>query len=235
MSRIIWALAVVAGGAAANAGIAIWLAVRAPVSLTQTGAASTVLHSGERVPFLHFAGQGSDLLKWHFHLIRGDPDKQKYPTVRAPWWSDVARREFYNAPDAPFFVNVRCELAAGWPIRSMRWCYKVKDPPGTNIFEPSWAGIRLTDHASVSSWHLARFRAVPVLPAWRGFVANTSLYAAALATSVLGARWLRCWWRRRRGRCGYCGYPAGVADVCTECGRPLPAFRSPDGLGMLLL
>lgn len=36
-------------------------------------------------------------------------------------------------------------------------------------------------------------------------------------------RKIRSWRRHRRGACRACGYPAGAAAVCTECGAALPA------------
>lgn len=62
---------------------------------------------------------------------------------------------------------------------------------------------------------------IPLIPMWRGTLANTALYG--LATYVVFwclrlARWHR---RRARGRCGRCGYPADAA-TCPECGLTTP-------------
>jgi hypothetical protein len=45
---------------------------------------------------------------------------------------------------------------------------------------------------------------------------------AAGLTMLLGARRItRLLWRARRGRCGECGYDAGSAAKCPECGAPV--------------
>ncbi|MFG0252490.1 MAG: ankyrin repeat domain-containing protein [Phycisphaerales bacterium JB038] len=80
--------------------------------------------------------------------------------------------------------------------------------------------------------HLAAYQVLPCLPLPLGFTLNT-LLAAALWLPLLGAAPAlavrRRRWRRRRQRCGFCGYrldPA-VGPRCSECGRsaaaPLPA------------
>jgi len=191
-----------------------------PVGLkNDPSSGSVVLPSGERVPYLLWREPGIELLKWHLYLIR--LGESQFPIARAPWWSDVQTRQSYNPPGAPFFVNVRVELAAGWPLRCMRWCYKVQDPPGTKFFEPDWCAHRLSDHTAPPTWSIARTRALPLIPVWRGLAVDSLAYGAAFAAIGLALTTVRRSWRRSRGRCTRCGYArAGLeaGAACPECG-----------------
>jgi len=70
----------------------------------------------------------------------------------------------------------------------------------------------------------------PVLPLrviWPQFLMNWAIYflvwSAILLIVLLLLLHARRWLRLRRGECPKCGYPAGVSQVCTECGHALPA------------
>lgn len=65
---------------------------------------------------------------------------------------------------------------------------------------------------------------IPLSPVWPALIANTIVWALILAMLVHGPRWVRGEVRLRRGLCRSCGYPIGVADRCTECGRELPRW-----------
>lgn len=60
---------------------------------------------------------------------------------------------------------------------------------------------------------------LPVQPLWTGLAANSLVYGSVLATATWGVRHIKRRNRRRSGSCEACGYPLGVAAVCTECGR----------------
>ena len=64
-------------------------------------------------------------------------------------------------------------------------------------------------------------RHYPRTPIWPGFLANTAFYAIVLWLPF-GPFVLRRVIRKHRGLCLKCGYPAGEAAVCTECGKQLP-------------
>jgi hypothetical protein len=57
---------------------------------------------------------------------------------------------------------------------------------------------------------------------WSGVVLNPLIVGVTAWLSLCVPRLCRRMHRRRRrkaGRCVFCGYPAGLAPVCTECGR----------------
>ena len=60
---------------------------------------------------------------------------------------------------------------------------------------------------------------LPVRPVWPGFAVNTLCYAALLGIVLAIPGMVRTAVRRRRGQCIHCGYPIGVSEVCTECGK----------------
>lgn len=207
-------------GAVLTLALAWAAAAVAPVDLARPPERRSVrLPSGERVPYLHWREGTRDLLKWHLLMIRSEEEAQGYPLGPGPWWSRVADAEAFS-PDPRTFINVRVEMASGWPMRSMRWGYVVI---GSKDLEPKWCAIRLSDHTTVEPWSLAKKRALPLQPLWFGFAVDTLALAALLLPVPLGWRWLVRRWRRRAGRCAACGYPWGTAEVCAECGCPLPA------------
>lgn len=101
--------------------------------------------------------------------------------------------------------RARREVKSGWTVTEL----------------PIWRrGLRLE--------RVARYRRIPLLPVWPGFLLNTLTYAglAAFLWWVPGAA--RRTLRRRRGRCQRCGYDLrGSADgACPECGSaPRPSHR----------
>lgn len=51
---------------------------------------------------------------------------------------------------------------------------------------------------------------------------NLCIYCAGCAALLVGSDYVRALFRRRRGRCAFCGYPllsAGMAETCPECGQ----------------
>src|SRR5262252_1742595 len=114
MQRLIWwALGLLLAGAAINVAVAMLIAACIPIQLeSKPTQGSVVLASGERAPYILWRQRGNDLLKWHWLMIQSEQDALEFPIAAAPAWSDVARRQAYNPPGAPFFVNVRVELAS---------------------------------------------------------------------------------------------------------------------------
>ena len=55
-----------------------------------------------------------------------------------------------------------------------------------------------------------------------GLTANTLFYAVILWLLICWLLAVRRKWRVQRGLCPACAYPRGEADVCSECGKPLP-------------
>lgn len=174
--------------------------------------------AGEFVPYLHWSRTGIERIKWHLYLARGEEDL--FPITRAPRWSEVASCRSYNDGRYPFEVNVRLEVGSGWPMLSMRTCYAVDPTNGTSLFEPRGMAIPVSDHLTVPQWHLARERALPLMPIWIGFALDTAAFGVIWLLPIVGLASLRARRRIRRGRCEKCGYdlrqdPAGG---CPECG-----------------
>ena len=72
-------------------------------------------------------------------------------------------------------------------------------------------------------WARTRVGFVPLRPVWPNFAVNTLFYAAILWLLIPGPFVLRRFIRVRRGLCPACAYPRGESDVCSECGKALPA------------
>ena len=142
MNRIMLVGVILAAGLLANMSVALWIALTVPIAMNNfpKRQAPVMIPSGERVAYLTAKEPGAELIKWHFYMINSESDAARFPIADAPSWSEVARRTAYNEPDTPFFVNVRIEAAFGWPMRSLRWCYAVKDPPGREHCETAWGG-----------------------------------------------------------------------------------------------
>lgn len=73
---------------------------------------------------------------------------------------------------------------------------------------------------------LSERRAIPLRPIWPGFLLNSAAFASLLFLVLRAPRAVRRAIRRRRGRCGACGYDrAGLAPhaACPECGAGPPA------------
>ena len=64
---------------------------------------------------------------------------------------------------------------------------------------------------------------VPLRPIGLLFAINTLFYAAVLWLLICGPFVVRRFIRVRRGLCPKCAYPMGQSDVCSECGKALPA------------
>ena len=116
------------------------------------------------------------------------------------------------------YDGVLVENAAGWPFLAVRSSHRWRSPITSatirtdqlsGVLRPSW--LRLSDDA-----------ALPCLPIWPGFAANTVCYATILAVLCYSPFALRRFIRHRRGLCMRCGYPMGESAVCSECGKALP-------------
>ena len=67
----------------------------------------------------------------------------------------------------------------------------------------------------------------PTRPLWPGFAINTIFYAGILWLLFAApgiTRKLRRQRRIKRGLCPACSYPVGSSNVCTECGKSIPAM-----------
>lgn len=135
-------------------------------------------------------------------------------------------------------LEVLSVFDSGWPIHAMRHgTYTgVFLPEGAPKIETRTTGTTLHGGLQRITWRrhaawttstvqgayhpLDRF-ALPLLPLWPGFLINTLFYALLLFIAWRVPFALRRAVRRRRGRCGACGYDRAGLDVaaaCPECG-----------------
>jgi hypothetical protein len=129
-------------------------------------------------------------------------------------------------------------LAAGWPMRAMKWELVQDDPtpavaagawPRGFVAESIWrGGMALPD--SALAYYQGGWVRIPVQPVPAGFAANTFFGAGVLWVLLHGPRRVRGIVRRRRGLCPVCAYPAGVSPVCTECGAAVEPVMAESGV-----
>lgn len=122
---------------------------------------------------------------------------------------------------AGYTVSAGIRIAAGWPLPCLRY---VPPPPG--VIAPPAPGAAPLRWFAMTGGRIPRHIYLP------GFLANTIIYAAALALplALFPARSVL---RARRGRCPRCGYDTTGCDQCPECGAtsgepaPLEAGHAP--------
>jgi hypothetical protein len=141
--------------------------------------------------------------------------QEQFPQPHVPTWSRVRR------PPADT-DGVLLEDARGWPCLSLTARIRPSDytRPSESGPRVSW-GLVVGSHAQ-SLMQQGELRVLPLLPLWRGFLANSLLFATLLAIPILLRRFLR--WHL--GRCLRCGFPIGTSPVCTECGHAIRPQRA---------
>ena len=106
------------------------------------------------------------------------------------------------------------ELQTGVPFRCVRRFYYSAKGDRIDDWGPwdVWnRGLRFWTHVIVD---------LSLRPLVLGLAANSAIYGGAAWTLVWGLRRLIARRRTTHGTCSSCGYPQGVATVCTECGNP---------------
>lgn len=156
-----------------------------------------------------------------------------YEPVAVPWYAQHLETARF-APEPPATVSV---TAFGLPWRAAAYEGRQVDLLTLDLANPSsrhtalfgeWVipGVGLSGRSRLNDTDLV----LPLLPLWRGLIANTLFYALLVWLLRRGFVYVRGWHRLRRGRCGWrggCGYDlsGSEGDVCPECGRPVGAGR----------
>ncbi len=130
-----------------------------------------------------------------------------------PPWSDLVRPDLGD----PATLPRRFQSALGWPWLALTFHGVFKEQTRGGNPQPQICGGVVLYRPQVGV-----IRALPFLPMWAGFLANSTFYAAILWLLIPGPFALRRFLRVRRGLCPKCAYPMGESAVCTECGKPLP-------------
>jgi len=158
-----------------------------------------------------------------------------YTRSELPWYVEHAVPLSGDmSPTGPYFV-----AAYGWPWRALVFELWEQNVPSNRVGGmPDWeeglrgavvvpgGGLRRSPSIGGDDLYL------PLLPLWRGLLANVLFYALVVLVLRRGFVLLRGRRRRRRGRCwagGGCGYDLTGLDAatCPECGRPVAPTKSP--------
>jgi hypothetical protein len=143
-----------------------------------------------------------------------------------PLWShlDAPSDHFMNGHGEEEWAR---EDGAGWPQLAMRCWYQVDSDSDQRGIESVSGGVDVhcitANDRSQSKPDIWNAQALPATPMWPGFAINTLFYAAILWLLFAAPFALRRMRRIKRGLCPACAYPVGASDLCTECGKPLPA------------
>ncbi|MHC4784878.1 MAG: hypothetical protein ACYTE6_02825 [Planctomycetota bacterium] len=109
-------------------------------------------------------------------------------------------------------------MASGWPSLAMMFEISQQRVPGRPTLRH---GIALVDapHYGLYRRDVSR-QALPLRPLWRGFLANSALFAVAWSLPLRLPRLVRGFIRRWRGLCPRCGYRLTGTPLpgCPECG-----------------
>ena len=160
-------------------------------------------------------------------LSQGQPDDrlQLWDRNDVPSWSKLG-----GTPDAKRdkeFRRVREEYAFGWPGLALGYRFE-SDAPGTNTrnrvivyqYDPSLeryvGALHIGSSLPLTNWT----GYLPLQVLWRGFVADSLLYAVGWFVPIGGIALARLGLRRYRGKCAKCGYDlrGDFSTGCAECG-----------------
>lgn len=213
-----WVLRVVVAvvvGVVVNVGVA-WGLAAVPRDVSWRGERGAfAFSSGEVTAFSRWRFFGFDRMQWISPRYWSVDLGRDYPEARAPWWSGVGLRKEWPRE---FPLHMRNEVAAGWPMRSMRVRCFVTHVPTVIHLEPARTGLVLTKPARVRGFG-SEVDALPLVPVWSGFVVNTIVWGAVGMMVLMTPGWVVRRRRRKRGLCEGCGYPRGDMQVCPECGK----------------
>ena len=140
--------------------------------------------------------------------------------VALPWLDSGAAWPAEDAADA------RAIRATGWPCATLFHRYAWREDR-TLPFQGEYVtpgGIRLeASRGTPGAWPITYPRALPLLPIWRGLLADSLLFGVAWLLVLNIAPALRRKLTSKTGHCGACGYNLqGLSrgSACPECGTP---------------
>ena len=118
--------------------------------------------------------------------------------------------------------DMRCAEGRGWPALSM-W-----HEADYSRYERSGDEVPIRGGIEIGRWPAPHeetpyARSLPLRIITRGFLLDSSFYAAILWLLFAFPFTLRRRRRIKRGLCPACAYPVGDSAVCTECGKLVPA------------
>ncbi len=151
-------------------------------------------------------------------LSRAPPDDrhQLWDRADVPSWSKLGK-----TPDAKRdkeFRRVREEYAFGWPGLALGYRFESDAP--RKQYDPSLeryvGALHIASSLPLTSWT----GYLPLQVLWRGFVADSLLYAVGWFVPIGGIALARLGLRRCRGKCAKCGYDlrGDFSTGCSECG-----------------
>lgn len=122
-------------------------------------------------------------------------------------------------------LGLRPELvgsdAAGWPLRCLGCDWAIFGHRSVPVGGSTTLvrGGALLDASTVS----VGVRTLPMRPLWGGLVVDVALFAGAWLCVVAVCAGVRRRVRRRRGKCGACGFDltGSTGDACPECGAAI--------------
>ena len=212
------AILVLIAGAAINVavtwGCALWGPDDFPVTSDRGNAGGVswhLEHGSSRVATLF-------VLEWDvpWHLYEDKP----LPDVVFPTWAQsIAAPPIQPASIAR--TEGRYAVAAGWPMRSMRY-----DADTATVGSTVTYTVREGWVVAATPGGLPYGGILPLRPIFSGFAANTLLYAVTVLTIGVAFFAARSYNRLARGLCPSCAYPVGQAARCTECGGVITKWQA---------
>jgi hypothetical protein len=115
----------------------------------------------------------------------------------------------------------------GWPLPCLYGRYvATESKSGVQVESASGAIVLMRTVAYSGPWSTVQTDvAMPLVPQSPGFAACVALYGLAAFVLARAPRWVKSWFRRRRGACATCGYDLrGTPERCPECGTPAGAL-----------
>ncbi len=205
-------------------GLAAWLPHYKLVERVDSRLGSGDVPRGTMVVCYSYSRAGMERRKWSL-LSFGDPyvtppnrtlNMRVTSRLRSESSGDLSRPSDWGG-HRDYWIALKLdgtqviEDARGWPCLAL-WCAFAEGAQRTSVSGAFPISAPATE--------VSEFRALPYRPIWRGFIANTAVYAGSIFVLwmlLLRSRELH---RLRHGRCPCCAYDLrfDLASGCPECG-----------------